>query len=91
MKLTYATLLLGAGLALAACKGEPKAAEPAQKAETPAKTAETPKPNIPEGKQVAAAEPEIVVPADFEEEVATEITADNYKNALDSLEAEISE
>ncbi|EYF05170.1 hypothetical protein [Chondromyces apiculatus] len=37
----------------------------------------------------SAVEPQIAVPADYEDQVKGKITTDNYKSELDQLEAEI--
>jgi len=68
-------LWLALPLCLAACE-EPA---PANKTASPPSTTQA----------AALADTDLAVPADFEEKVAAEIKAENYKAELDKLETEI--
>lgn len=76
-----------AALALAACKESPRP-ETTKAPPAPVKTAPVKTAPAPAGK---APPVEIALPADFAPQVAKQITADNYKQALDALADEINE
>ncbi len=88
-RLMMTCLSLGVALTVAACNEAPKEqAPPAKPAATqPATEAPPPAPDVPA--PAAEVDGELAVPADFEEAVAAEITAENYAAELDKLEAEL--
>jgi len=90
-RLMMTALSLGVALSLAACNEAPSEAPPPKPAATqPAPAAPPPAPAADVAAPAAEVDGELPVPADFEEVVAAEITADNYAAELDKLEAELS-
>lgn len=77
---------LGLSVGMLACKDAKKADAPAKPAAAKAEPAAPA-----EAKAEVEAEPQIPVPADFEAEVAKEITDDNYEAALDEIEKQLAE
>ena len=84
-------LVLCIALSLFACTPE---AEPVTQPEAPPAPAEEPQAEAPPPVEEVPAEPtadDMPLPEDFEEEVATTITDQNYESELDKLEKELKE
>ena len=89
---TFATLLVAGLFALSVgCSksdkkdsADNKPAKPNPEAKTPAPTKPAPTPE-----EAPIADEDLPVAADFEEEVEKEVSANNYKDALQALEAEL--
>lgn len=86
---TFTMLIAAAGLALSIGCSQEESKQPAPKPETAAPTQTEPADTSPTGDEVAIADSELPVAADFEEDADREINADNYAGILDELEGEI--